>query len=258
MAENPITVPLPADLPIDWSPNQIISPDGTSAGYTEQHGYNYLMEQVNAAQKAANELGRAFQGLVSTGQIGQPGGVASLDETGKVPESQLPNMNYDPAGSAQAVQKNLTAHINNKSNPHGVTAAQAGADPAGSAAAVQAALMPLINAAQSAAEAAQDTADAASNRANGTLRYKSGYYTGTGSSGDVTINLGVKPIAVFVVPYSSYEDWQNDNCYFALSGNGARTAGIGITSTGFIVMGYNGNNHLTCESGTQYRYLAIY
>lgn len=92
--------------------------------------------------------------FIPLSQKGQPGGVASLDETGKVPESQLPNMNYDPAGSAQAVQKNLTAHINNKSNPHGVTAAQAGADPAGSAAAVQAALTPLINAAQSAAIAA--------------------------------------------------------------------------------------------------------
>lgn len=35
----------------------------------------------------------------------------------------------DAYGSAAAVQTNLTSHINNKSNPHGVTAAQAGALP---------------------------------------------------------------------------------------------------------------------------------
>ena len=33
-------------------------------------------------------------------------------------------MNYDTAGSAEAVQKNLDAHTGNRSNPHGVTAAQ--------------------------------------------------------------------------------------------------------------------------------------
>ena len=36
---------------------------------------------------------------------------------------------YDPAGSAQGVQNNLNTHTNNKSNPHGVTAAQVGAIP---------------------------------------------------------------------------------------------------------------------------------
>ena len=38
-------------------------------------------------------------------------------------------MNYDPAGSAAGVQANLTAHINDKNNPHGVTASQIGAVP---------------------------------------------------------------------------------------------------------------------------------
>ena len=36
----------------------------------------------------------------------------------------------DPEGSAQAVQGNLSAHVGNKENPHGVTAAQVGAAPA--------------------------------------------------------------------------------------------------------------------------------
>lgn len=52
-----------------------------------------------------------------------------LDSTGKVPSSQLPEMDYDPAGSAAAVQASLTAHVNDEDNPHGVTAAQVGALP---------------------------------------------------------------------------------------------------------------------------------
>ena len=63
---------------------------------------------------------------------------AELGADGKIPAEQLPEMNYDTAGRAAAVQANLNAHTGNKSNPHGVTAAQVGADPAGSAAAVQA------------------------------------------------------------------------------------------------------------------------
>ena len=56
-------------------------------------------------------------------------GKADVGEDGKIPASQLPEMNYDPAGSAAAVQANLTAHTGNTSNPHGVTAEQIGAIP---------------------------------------------------------------------------------------------------------------------------------
>lgn len=62
---------------------------------------------------------------------------ADLGEDGKILSEQLPPMNYDPAGSAAAVQKNLDAHTSNKKNPHGVTADQVGADPKGSANAVK-------------------------------------------------------------------------------------------------------------------------
>ena len=65
---------------------------------------------------------------------------AELGADGKVPPEQLPEMKFDPSGSAAAVQKNLDAHTGNKNNPHAVTAAQVGADPAGSAAAVQSSL----------------------------------------------------------------------------------------------------------------------
>ena len=88
---------------------------------------------------------------------GAPGGVAALGDDGKVPAAQLPAMDFDPAGSAAAVQTALSghtgdnvrhltaaertawnakadgastsAHISNTNNPHGVTAAQVGAVP---------------------------------------------------------------------------------------------------------------------------------
>ena len=49
-------IPLPADLPENWTSGQIIAPTGAEAGLDNQHGYNYLMRQVNNAQKAATAL----------------------------------------------------------------------------------------------------------------------------------------------------------------------------------------------------------
>lgn len=63
MPENPITVPLPQDLPTNWVYGQTIGPNGTDVGLTQQYGYNYLMQQVNAAQQAAEELGEGISGL---------------------------------------------------------------------------------------------------------------------------------------------------------------------------------------------------
>ncbi len=56
MADRPLLEPLPADLPEDWTSGQIVAPSGADAGLSEQHGYNYLMRQVNAAQRAANAI----------------------------------------------------------------------------------------------------------------------------------------------------------------------------------------------------------
>lgn len=64
MATNPITTPLPADLPVNWAFNQIVAPNGSDVGMAEQYGYNYLMQQVNAAQHGVNSLGNAFPELV--------------------------------------------------------------------------------------------------------------------------------------------------------------------------------------------------
>ena len=56
MAENTEYTPLPADLPEDWTPGQIVAPAGADVGLSVQHGYNYLNKQLTAAQRAANQL----------------------------------------------------------------------------------------------------------------------------------------------------------------------------------------------------------
>lgn len=67
---NPIQPPLAADLPTTWQPQQIVSPDGVSAGLPQQYGYNYLMEQVNAAQQGVNALGESINGLPTSDDVG--------------------------------------------------------------------------------------------------------------------------------------------------------------------------------------------
>lgn len=82
------------------------------------------------AKIAAHSHSAADVGAIPTSDKGKAGGVATLGSDGKVPTSQLPEMDYDAAGSAAAVQRNLDAHTANQQNPHGVTAEQVGARPA--------------------------------------------------------------------------------------------------------------------------------
>lgn len=56
-------IPLPADLPENWTSQQTVAPTGAEVGLDEQHGYNYLMKQVNNAQKAAAALNEGKLGL---------------------------------------------------------------------------------------------------------------------------------------------------------------------------------------------------
>lgn len=74
-------IPLPADLPENWTSGQIIAPTGAEAGLDEQHGYNYLMKQVNNAQKAAKALNEgkiSLSGGTLTGPLILPGSLTAL------------------------------------------------------------------------------------------------------------------------------------------------------------------------------------
>lgn len=57
-------IPLPADLPENWTSQQTVAPTGAEVGMDEQYGYNYLMRQVNNAQKAANLLNKGKAAVV--------------------------------------------------------------------------------------------------------------------------------------------------------------------------------------------------
>lgn len=54
---------LPADLPEDLAYDQIIAPTGAEIGMPAQYGYNYLLQQVNAAQRACNALSQITASL---------------------------------------------------------------------------------------------------------------------------------------------------------------------------------------------------
>lgn len=105
MPDNPITVPLPQDLPTDWTYGQTIGPNGTDVGLSEQHGYNYLMKQVNAAQQAAKETGEAI-GQLSAAAIGAetPAGAQEKADAAKAAAIAA----SDPKGSAAAVSSGIT------------------------------------------------------------------------------------------------------------------------------------------------------
>lgn len=74
-------IPLPADLPENWTSQQTVAPTGAEVGLDEQHGYNYLMKQVNNAQKAATALNEGtipLSGGTLTGPLILPGGLTAL------------------------------------------------------------------------------------------------------------------------------------------------------------------------------------
>ncbi len=63
MADKPIATPLPADLPENWQAGQIVAPTGEEVNLSHQHGYNYLMEMVNKAQRGVNAVNEAFESV---------------------------------------------------------------------------------------------------------------------------------------------------------------------------------------------------
>lgn len=110
----------------------VIQDEGTPL--TDRAGLNFqgatVTAQDNAGQdrtdviiSAIDASGVTFENLDANGDVG----------TGAAQVSQGDHLHpgvYDPAGSAAAVQTNLDTHIGDDTNPHSVTAAQAGAEPA--------------------------------------------------------------------------------------------------------------------------------
>lgn len=106
----------------------------------------------NAIARYDTATGKLLQDSLATvddsGNIGTPGTVDGRDISvdGAALDTHVANVSNphsvtaaqagaDPAGSAATVQGNLDTHVADNTNPHAVTAAQAGADPAGTGAA---------------------------------------------------------------------------------------------------------------------------
>ena len=62
---------LPANLPENWTRGQIVSPNGTETGLTEQHGYNYLMKQVNNTQTEVNNINTALTDVAQQATVNE-------------------------------------------------------------------------------------------------------------------------------------------------------------------------------------------
>lgn len=175
-----------ADIDLD------ITDDTTGLKYRWgiQSGNAYLKESETEDKKLL---------VVMASQVGKPNGVAGLDGSGKVPAGQLPKMDYDPAGSAEAVQQALTAHTGNKNNPHAVTVEQVGALASSGGVMSGAISMSGHKIANLAAPA--DPTDAANKQyvdeQVGSSRVVMGTYIGDGAPSQ-TIQLGFTPKAVLV------------------------------------------------------------
>lgn len=117
MPDITITQPaLPADLPENWTNSQYVSAGGTETGLSQQHGYNYLMKQVNDAQNAVNTLAGETQTELTT--ISE-----SLEETNStVEEIQSSVGDLEKGGyNATATREGTTVAITGPENADAVT-----------------------------------------------------------------------------------------------------------------------------------------
>lgn len=224
-----------------------------------EHTKNYSLKkpldnetaEIQDIRDNMDAIDAALASMIPKAQKGATGGVAELGSDGKVPEAQLPPMNFDPAGSAAAVQENLNDHTNNKSNPHGTTAAQVGAyakeealsaamktlygiPASGTPSDVFAAIRPLIT------------------KATPVL----GTYNGTSERETQTINLGFTPSAVIVIGIRGLSF-----VAFALSGFPAKDGSntVEIVANGFNVSWYGNEppGSYYGEDMSPYRYVAF-
>ena len=228
-------------------------------------------------------------GAIDQNEKGRASGVASLDADGKVPAGQLPEMNYDPAGSAQAVQQELNTHAanhtlhvtdverqawNNKAaGTHTHTAAQVGALPISGGTMTGAlnmngkALTNLPTPTNNKDAVPKDYVDKLLSSIPN-VQVVTGIYTGNASYDSVNlqnISLGFSPVLVFVyvtedTGYSSSKSYIG----FCAKGYGLHDYDtnhrksikvLSITSNGFTA----GNGAMYCLnlSGTKFAYIAI-
>lgn len=263
----------PGDAPIDEYGNQIRA---IPTGVTSFNG------RGGAVKPQAGDYTAEMVGAIDQTEKGRASGVASLDADGKVPAGQLPEMNYDPAGSAQAVQQELNTHAANKTlhvtdaerrawnnkaaGTHTHTAAQVGALPISGGTMTGAlnmngkALTNLPTPKNNKDAAPKDYVDAILANVS-QVEVVFGTYTGNGSS-SININLGFEPMAVFVRG-QNFLHYKLDELrtFFEFTINGiswGELSCVQINSSGFNVrVGLYNNLPILNDTGTTYHYFAI-
>ena len=246
-------------------------------------GCSYRCDQEKHVTK---EERTAWNAKLDEAKRGKAGGVASLDAQGKVPAGQLPEMNYDPAGSAQAVQQKLNTHAANKTlhvtdaerqawnskapGTHTHTAVQVGALPISGGTMTGAlnmngkALTNLPTPTNNKDAAPKDYVDKLLSSIPN-VQVVTGTYTGNGKPSQ-NINLGFKPKIVFVRANDFLYLESSGGNYslisffeYAISGGSSMYGGnLKITSTGFTAyIGTEDSDSRLNMSSTKYNYFAI-
>lgn len=265
MPNNPVSPALPADLPTDWVYGQTIGPNGTDVGLTPQHGYNYLMQAVNAVQAAANALGQAIAALDASSVGADPSGTAaSAVSTHNTNESAHQDIRtaLDNLDSNLGLQ--IYQHVTNYANPHIVTATQVGALQTSGGTMTGGINMGGFGISNLGAPAQDDDA-ATKAYVDGAVVI--GSYTGNGGA-NRTINLGFEPSAVLIM-HESGSTSDSNGCLGGLATKSvsvtSNIAGVGsppsyedvisIVSNGFALTS-NYSTQRANVSGYQYNYVA--
>lgn len=250
-------------------------------------GSEFSLHTGDQEKHVTKEERTAWNAKLDDTQKGKAGGVASLDAQGKVPAGQLPEMNYDPVGSAQAVQQALNTHAANKTlhvtaaerqawnnkapGTHTHTAAQVGALPISGGTMTGAlnmngkALTNLPTPMNNKDAAPKDYVDTALANVP-KVEFVFGTYTGNGTDKQ-SINLGFQPAAVFLrssefLSISSSGGNYYLNPYFEYTFNGVTkdsySSNLEIYSSGFkAFVGRSDRTPTLNDSGATYHYLAI-
>lgn len=229
----------------------------------------------------------AWNAKLDEAKRGKAGGVASLDDNGKVPAVELPEMNYDSAGSAQAVQQALNTHAANKTlhvtaaerkawnskapGTHTHTAAQVGALPISGGTLTGAlnmngkALTNVPTPKNNKDAAPKDYVDAILANVS-QVEVVFGTYTGNGAD-EQSINLGFKPAAVFVRSEEFLSLGSSGGnaylySYFEYTFNGVSkdsfSSSLEMYDSGFIAyLGSSRYSQVLNKLGKMYSYLAI-
>ena len=215
--------------------------------------------------------------FIKNSEKGQPNGVATLDEHGKVKE--LPELNFDTAGSAAAVQQNLNTHIANRQNPHVVTAAQVGAydkNQSLTSATAQLFGLPASAVPNDVLSKIKTLMDTSSGEVNQRIRMITGTYMGDSNDYNTskprTISLGVYPLAVIVARTGSMLGSHDGLVYGGIAFRNTplitqvkNLIALAITQTGFTVDNVKGDDGVsssygafTNSQGYTYNYIVFY